>query len=83
MERTRTEQVYFENGAEPSEELITELLRKAHSRFDPALARIRRPVARATLLDSGVGRLLAAQSARGLLTLRFADSDDWCEALVQ
>jgi O-6-methylguanine DNA methyltransferase len=83
MERTRTGQVYFEDGAEPSEEFITQLLRKAHSRFDPALARIRRPIARATLLDSDVGRLLAAQSARGLLTLRFADSDDWHEALAQ
>jgi O-6-methylguanine DNA methyltransferase len=69
-------ETYLENGAEIPDELIEELLRKARSRLAPALYRIRRPLARVAVIESSIGRLLAAQSIRGLLALRFLDSDD-------
>src|SRR5215469_476358 len=67
---------YFADGADISDDTIDELTRKAHSRLAPALARIRRPLARIAAIDSSIGRLLAAHSSRGLLALRFMDSDD-------
>src|ERR1700740_2958719 len=73
--------IYFEDGAEIPDELIEELLRKARSRLAPALARIRRQLARGGIIDSSIGRLLAAQSPRGLIALRFMDSDDAADIL--
>ncbi len=73
---------YFEDGAEIPDELIEELLRKARSRLAPALARIRRPLARVAVIDSSIGRLLAAQSPRGLVALRFMDSEDTADVLA-
>jgi methylated-DNA-[protein]-cysteine S-methyltransferase len=67
---------YPEANPEPSEAFLEQLLRKAHSRLDPALARIRRPAARIAIVDSTIGNLLAAQSPRGLVALRFMDSED-------
>jgi AraC family transcriptional regulator, regulatory protein of adaptative response / methylated-DNA-[protein]-cysteine methyltransferase len=67
---------YFEDGADVPDELLEELLRQARSRLAPALDRIRRPLARVAVIDSSIGRLLVAQSNRGLLALRFMDSDD-------
>ena len=72
----RTFETYFENGAEIPDSVIDELVRKAHKRLAPALARIRRPLARVAVIDSGIGRLMAAESARGLVALRFMDSED-------
>jgi O-6-methylguanine DNA methyltransferase len=73
---------YFDDGADIPDEMIDELLRKARSRLGPALDRIRRPLARVALIDSSVGRLLAAQSTRGLVALRFMDSDDTASLLT-
>ncbi|HKV54830.1 MAG TPA: methylated-DNA--[protein]-cysteine S-methyltransferase [Candidatus Binataceae bacterium] len=73
---------YFENGMGPSDRLVEELVRKARPRLERALERIRRPLARVALVESGVGRLLAAHSARGLVALRFIDSDDISELLA-
>jgi O-6-methylguanine DNA methyltransferase len=67
---------YFENGADLPDELIDDLLRKAHSRLAPALGRIRRPLAQIASVQSSLGPLVAAQSAHGLLALRFMDSGD-------
>jgi methylated-DNA-[protein]-cysteine S-methyltransferase len=69
-------ETYFQDGAEIPDEITDELLRKAHKRFAPALARIRRPLARVAIIESSIGRLLAAESPRGLVALRFMDSDD-------
>jgi methylated-DNA-[protein]-cysteine S-methyltransferase len=69
-------ETYFADGAEIPNELIEELLHKARSRLVPALNRIRRPLARVAIIDSSIGCLFAAQSTRGLLALRFMDSDD-------
>ena len=73
---------YFEDGADIPDELIEQLLRKARSRLAPALDRIRRPLARVAVIDSSIGRLLAAQSLRGLVALRFMESDDTAEVLT-
>src|SRR5436305_4710141 len=67
---------------EPSDELLDQLLRKARARLDPALSRIRRLPARVAVVNSTIGNLLAAQSPRGLVALRFMDSDDTAEALT-
>jgi len=75
-------ETYFEDGAEIPNELIEELLRKARSRLAPAIARIRRPLARVAVIDSSIGCLLAAQSPRGLVALRFMDSDDTADVLA-
>lgn len=69
-------ETYFEDGAEIPDDMIDELLRRAQTRLAPALDRIRRPPARVAVIDSSIGRLLAAQSTRGLVALRFMDSDD-------
>jgi O-6-methylguanine DNA methyltransferase len=68
-------ETYFANP-EISDNAIEELLGFAHARLGPALDRIRRPMARMAMVDSRIGALLAAQSPRGLLALRFMDSDD-------
>ena len=73
---------YFEDGADIPDELIEQLLRKARSRLAPALDRIRRPLARVAVIESSIGRLLAAQSLRGLVALRFMESDDTAEVLT-
>jgi O-6-methylguanine DNA methyltransferase len=72
----RKPEAYFEDGADIPDVMIDELLRKARKRLGPALDRIRRPLARITVIDSSIGRLLAAQSTRGLVALRFMDCDD-------
>src|SRR5262245_11500410 len=69
-------ETYFEDGAEIPDQLIEQLLRKGRPRLERALAHIRRPLARAAAIDSSIGRLLAVQSATGLLALRFMDSED-------
>lgn len=53
---------------------MDELLHTAHRRLDPVLRRIRRPRVDIGVADSPLGRLLIAQSARGLLTMRFLDA---------
>jgi len=78
----RTFETYFENGAEIPDEVVDELLQKARSRLTAALARIRRPLARMAVIDSSIGSLVAAQSTRGLVALRFMDSDDTAALLA-
>src|SRR6516225_863698 len=72
---------YFEDGADIPDETIEKLLRRARLRLAPALDRIRRPFARVAIIDSSIGRLLAAQSTRGLVALRFMDSEDTTDVL--
>jgi len=75
-------ETYFEDGADIPDELIEGLLRKARSRLGPALDRIRRPLVRVAVIESSIGRLLAAQSPRGLVALRFMDSNDTASVLT-
>jgi len=69
-------EIYFEDGAEIPDDMIDELLREAHTGLARVLNRIRRPLARIAVIDSSIGDLLAAQSTRGLVALRFMDSED-------
>jgi O-6-methylguanine DNA methyltransferase len=78
----RRVETYFEDGAEIPDEMIEELLSKARKPLARALAHIRRPLARVAVIDSSIGRLLAAQSPGGLLALRFMDSDDMAGLLA-
>jgi methylated-DNA-[protein]-cysteine S-methyltransferase len=51
-------------------------------RMARALARVRRPQARLGVIDTPLGDMLMAESARGLLTLRFLDMRDTSAALA-
>jgi O-6-methylguanine DNA methyltransferase len=75
-------EAFFEDGADFPDAMVDELLRQARLRLVPALDRIRRPRARVAVIDCSIGRLLAAQSTRGLVALRFMDSDDTISILI-
>ncbi|HLW70027.1 MAG TPA: methylated-DNA--[protein]-cysteine S-methyltransferase [Candidatus Binataceae bacterium] len=55
---------------------LRELLRVAHKRLDPVLRRLQRPRAGVGVATTPLGRLLVAQSARGLMALRFPEEDE-------
>src|SRR5216683_7650753 len=61
---------------EASDAAIENILNIARERLARALAPIRRPVARIGIIDSRLGRLLAAESLRGLVALTYLDSRD-------
>lgn len=61
-------------GAALAQAEIDAMLHDAHRRMAPALARIRRPLARAGVIDSPLGRLLVAEGPRGLLAVAFLDT---------
>jgi methylated-DNA-[protein]-cysteine S-methyltransferase len=67
---------YLRASADVPEVVIERLLSQARPRLASALDRIRRPLARVALIDSSIGRLLAALSSRGLVALRFIESGD-------
>src|ERR1700676_4272700 len=48
-------------------------LAEARRRFNKALARERRPLARIGVIDSPVGRLFVADGPRGILAIHFMD----------
>jgi O-6-methylguanine DNA methyltransferase len=60
---------------------MQELLRIAHRRLDPVLRRLQRPWVGAGVAVTPIGRLLVAQSARGLMALRFPEADDGADFL--
>ncbi len=66
----------------PGEAAVGAALRAVRTRLARALGRVRRPLARAGVIDSPVGRLLVAESAHGLLAVRFLDSPDAPGALT-
>ena len=55
---------------------IDNILRVARQRLNRALAPIRRPAARVGVIESRLGRLLAAESPRGLVALSYLDLSD-------
>jgi methylated-DNA-[protein]-cysteine S-methyltransferase len=59
---------------EAPDRVVDEMLRLAHERIAHALELIRRPVVRVGVVESPLGRLLAAQSPRGLVALTYLDS---------
>ena len=70
------------NVPEPGENVVDQLLHIAHARLGRRLDRIRRPVVRAGVVDSALGRLFVAESGRGLLTVRFLQSHEEAPALA-
>jgi len=67
---------------EAPEGVVDEMLRVAHGRIARALAPIRRPVVRVGVVESRLGRLLAAQSTHGLAALTYLDSRDGAATLA-
>lgn len=61
----------------PDERTVEAALRAARKAVARALSRIRRPLVRAGVIDAPpLGRLLVAESARGIVAVRFLDSLD-------
>lgn len=69
-------------GGVAREAAVDAALRAVRKRVARALGRVRRPLARVGVIDSPVGRLLVAESARGLLAVQFLDVPDAPDALA-
>jgi methylated-DNA-[protein]-cysteine S-methyltransferase len=65
----------FADG-EASGPAIEEMLTAVRARLERELAIVRRPPARVGFIDSRIGRLLAAESPRGLVALSYVDRHD-------
>jgi methylated-DNA-[protein]-cysteine S-methyltransferase len=75
--KTLGKQNEFDSASEAATDAaIDNLLRVARQRLNRALAPIRRPAARVGVIESRLGRLLAAESPRGLVALSYLDLGD-------
>jgi O6-methylguanine-DNA--protein-cysteine methyltransferase len=66
----------------PDDAAVDAALRAVRSKLARTLGRARRPLARIGVIDSPVGRLLVAESARGLLAVQFLDVPEAPDALA-
>jgi methylated-DNA-[protein]-cysteine S-methyltransferase len=66
----------------PDDAAVEAALRAVRPKLARTLGRVRRPLARVGIIDSPVGRLLVAESARGLLAVQFLDVPDAPDALA-
>lgn len=66
---------------EATDAAIDKMLRLARQRLARAIAPIRRSIARVGIIDSHLGRLLVAESPRGLVALTYLDSSDGAATL--
>ncbi len=64
------------------EAAVDAALRAVRPKLARALGRVRRPLARIGIIDSMVGRLLVAESERGLLAVQFLDVPDAPDAMA-
>src|SRR5271154_6177354 len=65
----------------PDDATVEAALRAVLPKLARTLGRVRRPLARVGVIDSPVGRLLVAESTRGLLAVQFLDVPDAPDAL--
>ena len=65
----------------PDDAAVEGALRRVLPKLARTLGRVRRPLARLGIIDSAVGRLLVAESARGLLAVQFLDVAEAPDAL--
>jgi len=72
----------LEMDGAPDDAAVDAALRAVRPKLARALGRARRPLARVGVIDSPVGRLLVAESARGLLAVQFLDVPDAPDALA-
>jgi len=63
-------------------EVISRLLDQARPRLERALKRIGRPIARIGLIESSIGRLMVAESDRGLVRVRYIDGSEGDAAMI-
>ncbi|MGA2410679.1 MAG: methylated-DNA--[protein]-cysteine S-methyltransferase [Candidatus Binataceae bacterium] len=82
MEDLRSIEELLDNTADVDGEVIGDLLDKARPQLERALKRIARPTARFGLIDSPVGRLMVAESDRGLLGVRYIDGSEGDAAMI-
>ena len=69
-----TEQLLLELDGEAEDDPgLDAIVAEGRRRFDKAIARERRPVARVGVIDSPVGRLFVADGPRGILAIHFMD----------
>ncbi len=69
-------------GGVPDDGAVDAALRAVRPKLARTLARARRPLARVGVIDSPVGRLLVAESARGLLAVQFLDVPEAPDAMA-
>jgi len=72
----------LEMDGAPDDAAVEAALRAVRPKLARTLGRARRPLARVGVIDSPVGRLLVAESARGLLAVQFLDVPDAPDALA-
>jgi methylated-DNA-[protein]-cysteine S-methyltransferase len=72
----------LEMDGAPDDAAVEAALRAVRPKLARTLGRTRRPLARVGVIDSPVGRLLVAESARGLLAVQFLDVPDAPDALA-
>ncbi|HXW85032.1 MAG TPA: methylated-DNA--[protein]-cysteine S-methyltransferase [Candidatus Binataceae bacterium] len=60
-------------AAEPDDRALDTMVREAHHRIRRAMKRIRRPEARVAAVRSPIGRLLVAESPRGIAAVHFLE----------
>jgi methylated-DNA-[protein]-cysteine S-methyltransferase len=69
-----TEQLLLDLDREAEDDHgLDAILAEGRQRFDHAVARERRPIARVGVIDSPVGRLFIAEGPRGILAIHFMD----------
>ncbi len=69
-----TEQLLLELDREADDDHgLDAIVAEGRRRFDKAMARERRPIARVGIIDSPVGRLFIADGPRGILAIHFMD----------
>jgi methylated-DNA-[protein]-cysteine S-methyltransferase len=66
----------------PADATVDAALRAVRPKLARTLGRARRPLARVGVIDSPVGRLLVAESARGLLAVQFLDVPEAPDSLA-
>jgi len=66
----------------PDDDAVDAALRAVRPKLARTFGRARRPVARVGIVDSPVGRLLVAESVRGLLAVQFLEVADAPDALA-
>jgi len=66
----------LDQDEELNQAALQRLLGVAHQRLDPMLRRLQRPRAGVGVATTPLGRLVVAQSVRGLMALRFPEDDE-------
>ena len=82
MDDLRGVEEELDRTTDVSGEVVRRLLDQARPRLRRALKRVGRPLARIGLIESSVGRLMVAESDRGLIGVRYIDGSEGDAAML-